>query len=233
MNNIGLLTALATEPRKAFDELAQRPRVLFPLLLTIAVTILLSVWYLAHVDIQWLIEQSIRANPGTANMTDEQLAPAMRFMSRKTFIGSAVVAGVLLPVIFRVLEAVYYLLAGKIVNVQQGFKQWWSLACWSSLPQILVAIPGMLGLLLSSTTQMPQDDINPLSLNALFFHKAMGSAGYSLLTSINVLHIASLGLAVIGVQHWSKRSWGFSAVFTLLPFTLIYGVWAWFALGRS
>jgi Yip1 domain len=233
MNNIGLLTTLATDPRKLFDELSQRPRVLFPLLLTIGVTLLLSIWYVSHVDIQWLIEQSIRANPRTANMTDEQLAPAMRFMSRNTFLGSAVVAGVLLPVLFRVLEAAYYLLAGKIVNVQQGFKQWWSLACWSSLPPLLVAIPGMLGLLLSSTTQIPQDVLNPLSLNALFIHKAMGAAGYSLFTSINVLHIASLGLAVIGVQHWSRRSWGFSTVFTLLPFALIYGIWAWIALGRS
>ena len=33
MNNLALLSALAFEPRKAFDEIAQRPRFWFPLLL--------------------------------------------------------------------------------------------------------------------------------------------------------------------------------------------------------
>jgi hypothetical protein len=58
----------------------------------------------------------------------------------------------------------------------------------------------------------------------------MGDSGYQLLVSLSVLQPLAWALSAIGVQQWSKRSWGFCAVFVLLPAALIYGVWAWFTL---
>ena len=52
MNNLALLSALVFEPRKAFDEIAQRPRFWFPLLLLIAASVGLSVWY-CSLQVPW------------------------------------------------------------------------------------------------------------------------------------------------------------------------------------
>jgi Yip1 domain len=233
VNNLGVLVALASEPRKAFDALELKPRVLFPLAVVILAAVGLSVWYISIVDIKWLIEETLRSNPRTANMSEAQLAPAMQFMSRRTFLFSTIAGGILFPVAMRLLEAAYYLLAGKTVNVQRTFKQWLSLACWSSLPQVIAVLPGFLTLAMTSNSQISQVDLSPLSLNALFFQRAMGAPGYALFSAINLLHIASLLLVVIGVHHWSRRSWTFSAIFALLPPALIFGTWALVALGRS
>ena len=37
-------------------------------------------------------------------------------------------------------------------------------------------------------------------------------------------------IAAVGVRVWSNRSWLFSILFTALPYLLIYGIWAFFAL---
>jgi hypothetical protein len=127
----------------------------------------------------------------------------------------------------------YYLLAGKITNVQRSYRHWLAMACWTGLPQVLAVLPAIGVLLASGTTQLDSSAIQPLSLNALFMHRDMGDAGYQLFTSINLLHLLTLPLAVMAIRVWSGRSWLFSSVYALLPVVLIFGGWAVFALGRA
>jgi hypothetical protein len=124
------------------------------------------------------------------------------------------------------------LLAGKVTNVQRGFRQWFALLCWTSMPAVLAAIPSAIVLMTATTTQIDQGDLQPLSLNSLFFHRTFDQSGYTLLTSINLLGLLGMYLLVFGVRTWSGRSWLFSAIFSLLPMALIFGVAAFF-MGRS
>jgi hypothetical protein len=229
MGNLDLLSALATQPRKVFDVLAERPRFWFPLLLTLVVGVVTTVWYYKVVDLQWLLDESLRANPRTAAMTDDQRAQALQRMTPAVLMASSVIAVALLVPLLRALEATYYLLAGKVVNVQRSFKQWFALSYWSSLPTLLVAIPTVIMLATTSNGQIDSSAIQPLSLNELFFHRHMADSGYQLLVGISVLQPLAWLLSAIGVQQWSKRSWTFCTVFVLLPVVLIYGGWAWLA----
>ena len=230
MGNLDLLSLLATQPRKAFDALAERPRFWFPLLLTVAAGVVTTVWYYKVVDLQWLLDETLRSNPRTAAMTEDQRAQALQRMTPGVLMGSSVVAVALLVPLFRVLETTYFLLAGKVMNVQRSFRQWLALSCWSSLPTLLSTIPTVILLATSGNGQIDSSAIQPLSLNELFFHRHMGDGGYQLLVSLSVLQPLAWLLSAIGVQQWSKRSWGFCAVFVLLPVVLIYGAWAGFSL---
>ena len=230
MGNLDLLSLLPTQPRKAFDALAERPRFWFPLLLTVVVGVVTTVWYYKVVDLQWLLDETLRSNPRTAALTEAQRAQALQRMTPGVLMGSSVVAVALLVPLFRVLETTYFLLAGKVVNVQRSFRQWLALSCWSSLPTLLAAIPTVILLATSGNGQIDSSAIQPLSLNELFFHRHMGDGGYQLLVSLSVLQPLAWLLSAIGVQQWSKRSWGFCAVFVLLPVVLIYGAWAGFSL---
>ena len=230
MGNLDLLSLLATQPRKAFDALAERPRFWFPLLLTVVVGVVTTVWYYKVVDLQWLLDETLRSNPRTAAMTEDQRAQALQRMTPGVLMGSSVVAVALLVPLFRVLETTYFLLAGKVMNVQRSFRQWLALSCWSSLPTLLATIPTVILLATSGNGQIDSSAIQPLSLNELFFHRHMGDGGYQLLVSLSVLQPLAWLLSAIGVQLWSKRPWGFCAVFVLLPVVLIYGAWAWFSL---
>lgn len=230
MSNMQLLAALASQPRRVFVELAARPRFWFPLLLAMACGVLTTVWYYHVVDLPWLVDESLRSNPRTAAMTEAQRAQVLQRMSPEVMKSTSVVAVVLVLVVLRLLEATWYLLAGKIVNLQYGFRQWFALANWSSLPTLLVILPTAFMLATAGSGQIDSSAIQPLSLNELFFHRHMGEKGYQLFVSLSILQPLAWLLAIIGVQQWSKRSWLFATLFVLLPPLLVYGSWTWFAL---
>jgi Yip1 domain len=133
-------------------------------------------------------------------------------------------------VLVRVLEATWYLLAGKVTNVDRSFRQWFALANWTSLPAVIGVVPAALALLMASGSQIDPGVLQPLSLNELFFHRKMGEPGYQVLSNISLLGMIGAALAIIGVKSWSSRSWLFASVFVLLPVAVILGIWALIAL---
>jgi Yip1 domain len=236
MNNWAILQALIFEPRRAVEAIAERPKFLFPLLLTWVAATGLVFWYYHVVDLAWLTDRSIRSSAFASRMTEAQIeaqvAAAGGNPTRAAVI--AVIAASVGIVIIRLLEALYFVLAGKVTNVQRSFGQWFSLACWTSLVStVLAVIPSAIVLLMATTAQVDQGDLQPLSLNSLLFHRTFDQPGFSLLTSIHVLHFFALYLAALGVRIWSGRSWTFSAVFASLPWVLICSVWAYLSMGRA
>jgi hypothetical protein len=229
MTNLDLVVALATQPRKAFEELAARPRFWFPLLLAVVLGAASTFWYYQVADINWVIDQTLNANPRTAQMSEAQRAQAAQFMSPATLKWSGTIAAALIVALIHVIGAVYYVLAGKVVNLQQSFKHWFALSTWSALPTLLGILPTAVVLLTTTNGQIDTSAMSPLSLNELFFHRKMGEPGYTMLLSLTLLQPLAWLLAIIGIQEWSKRSWLFSTVFALLPSVLIYGIWAWIA----
>jgi hypothetical protein len=231
MNNMQLAVALFTDPKGAMREIEARPRFLFPLLVMALVTLGVTFWYFKIVDFDWLIDATLRSSPRTKNLTEEQLAAASKVMTRGVLTWTSLIAVPFVLAIIRLLEALWYLLAGKVTKVQRSYKQWFALANWTSLPGVVAVLPAIPLLL---TTQSAQIDmataISPLSLNALFLHRAMGDSGYQLFTSLNLIQIFTMFLVVLGIRMWSGRSWLFALLYALLPVLVIGGGWAILAL---
>ncbi len=233
MSNLGIAQALVFEPRKAFAALAERPTYWFPLLLLIVVTTVVSVWYLAVVDLGWMMDQRLRSNSALVERLGEQQVSEMVNNASQTRILQMVAAGIITPIILGIgmlLSALLSLLAAKVTNVQYDYRHWFSLACWTSLPTVLAQIASALVLATASTAQISQADLQPLSLNALIFHREPGTSGYTVLSYLNVLYLWSLALMVLAVKQWSRRSWLFSFLFSTWLLLLIGGIWAAFAL---
>jgi hypothetical protein len=115
--------------------------------------------------------------------------------------------------------------------VQKSFLHWFSLLSWSNIPVLAGTIAAMALLATQSgPVQINPSELQMLSLNELFFHLGPSEPGYALFSALSLLSLWTWALAIIGVRTWSDRSWIFSAVFVLLPFVLIYGAWASFAL---
>ena len=229
MNNVGLTVALATAPSSAFNELRERPRYWFPLLLLVATTVGMACWYYSVVDIEWFKQAILSQTPEMVNRPEAERAAAMSMMSRNAFLIGSVVGGIIgLPLVFLV-TALCLLLVAKITKLPQGFKHWFSLVCWTSLPMLLSYVVGAIFLLMSDTGQLTPSVLQPLSLNELVLHRPMGSPGLGLLESLNIPGVITWILMIIGVHTWSQRSWAFSALFILVPSAVLYGVWAFFA----
>lgn len=232
MNNFAVLQALAFEPRRAFAELDARPRFWWPLLLVAVASAVLSGWYAAVVDLEWLTDVQLRGSSFTQNMTEAEIERMSRAAAGRRgtqvaigSLGTGLFVGVIV-----LLSALYYSLAGKITGVERSFRHWMALSAWTSIPTLLALLAAVFVLLTASSNQIPQEALQPLSLNALVFQRAPGEPGYTLFNSINLLQFVSLYLAALGVKLWSGRSWLFGILFTALPLVIVFGIWAFFSL---
>lgn len=232
MNNLAILQALVFEPRKAFAELDQRPRFWWPLLVVAISSALLSVWYVSVVDLAWLTDIQLRNSAFGQNMTDAEIARAAQGAGTQRGAQMAIGGlGTLFGIVIMLLiSALYYLLAAKITGVERGFRHWLALAAWSTMPTVLAVIAAAVVLLTASSNQIGQEALQPLSVNALLLQREPGEPGYALFSNMNLLQFVALYLAAVGVREWSGRSWTYAIVFSALPFVLVYGVWAFFAL---
>jgi len=223
MNNMELAWAVIATPRAALSELRERPRFVFPLLLLMVSSGVLVAWYYSIVDLEWFMDQTFAANERVAQMSEAQRSAALRMMSRGMLLTSSLIGGLIGVVVLKALEALYYVLADRITNLGLTFNHWFALACWTSIPSVIVAIASLLILLTSRTNQISAGALSPLSLNELFFHLPMGAKGSTLLTSLTLIHPWMWWLTALGVRLWTGRSWMFSVGFVLLPVILVCG----------
>jgi len=226
MKNTELAWNILSSPSAAFAELKERPRFWWPLLLIILSVAALAGWYYSVVDIRWLMEQTLSGNDATARLTEAQRAQAIEHTSRGMMLWSSVIFGSLAVAAIKLLEALYYSLAGKVTNVERSFRHWLALASWTSMPSLLGVIASAALLLAADTNQIDAGAMAALSLNELFFHVPMTGKGYTLLTTLTLLQPWMWWLTALGVRSWSGRSWAFSALFALLPVVVGYGAWA-------
>ncbi len=226
MDNLKLASKILTNPQEAFAQLRERPTFLFPILLILVGSIAMLFWYYSIVDVQWLMDQMLSSNPRTAAMSDAQKAQAMGRMSPMILKWSSMVGVVVVIGVVYVVTAVYYLLVGKITNVERRFSQWLAVGCWSSLPQVFGIVAALVVLAVHGNPQLPQTDLGVLSINELFTHLKMSDKGFSLFSTLTILHPWVWALNVIGVRTLSERSWAYSTAVAMIPVVLWYGGWA-------
>jgi hypothetical protein len=229
MNNLALSASLATAPSSAFEELRERPRFWFPLLLLVASTAAIVYWYYSMVDMEWLKDAMFSNDPSMQKLPEAERATAMSMLSRNTMLWGSVISAIFILPIFFLLQSLYLLLAAKVTKLPQGFKHWFALSCWSALPLLLSTVVAALLLIISDTTQVSPSVMQPLSINELVLQRPMGSPGYTLFESLSIPSVLGWILMIIGVRVWSQRSWTFSAIFIVLPLVILYGIWSAFA----
>jgi hypothetical protein len=225
LTNLQGARLLLTSPTNAFAKLKENPVFALPMWLTLIGTFVVTTWYYSIVDIEWLRDQMTAAAGIPAG---QRSLPASNITRPLLLWGSAIAAPIAVVVITTI-GALYFMLAGNVTNVRYSFRHWFAFNWWAASPQIIAFIPSLLILAMSSTAQIHASALQPLSLNELVFHRAMGTPGYSLLSSLGLVQVAAAWLTYIGIRAWSGRSTLFCLVFALLPTVLIYGVWALFA----
>lgn len=230
MNNTQMIVALLVEPRSAFISLRDRPNFWFPLLLFVLCTAAALVWYFSVVDFAWLADHIMSGDSSADKMSQLQKTELVGAMSRDVMMWTSLTAVVVVIPMARLLEGTYYFLAGRATDVSQSFRHWLALACWSSLPMMLILLVSVVSLVMHPNGQVTQEQLNVLSLNELFVHVPPENRWYSLMSTVTVLHPWAWWLTSMGVRVWSGRSMAFSLVFSLLPWVVFYGGWALIAL---
>jgi hypothetical protein len=224
MSAFSILGQVFTEPSKAFATLRERSNPALPLLLLILGSAALMVWYYQVVDMPWLIDQMLAASP----QGDDPAARAamQQFMTPTMMtVTTTLSIAIMLPIVL-LLSAVYLLLSAKVIGSDIGFGKWFCFAAWASVPGLLALPAGAVVLLMASNGQIGQNEINPLSLNQLFFHLPLGQRWTGLLDTIHLPMLWSLLVSALGYRVWTGKSMATSAIVVALPYLLIFGIWA-------
>lgn len=227
LKNIGLLFV---EPGKAMDAVRARSMLLLPLALLVLGTAGVQLWYYQVVDFPWLLDQLFNARSG---MDPDQVAATRKFMTRGMMAGSAIAGSLVIIPVMLLVQAVYLLMAARIVGNDLPFGKWFAFATWTSVPTLLL-LPVMAARILTARGgQLSPDALNPLTFNALAFHVPMGSPYHSLLSTLNVVMVWSIFVAAIGFARWTGKGRGTSIAVAVLPYIVVFGLWAAIAMGMA
>ncbi|MES2900960.1 MAG: YIP1 family protein [Pseudomonadota bacterium] len=214
------LTTMFYDPMKAFGMLSERRAVWLPLLLTMGLSAALMFYYYAVVDFEWLKERML------ATVTDPaQREQSISMMTKSMVMISSIASAVLGIPLMCAITGVYFMIGGKMTSTDFGFGKGFALAAWSLVPMLITTVLGLMQVMLSSTGKLEFTELNPLTLNQLFFHIEMGKPWASLLESISLATVWQVILLIVGFQVWAKVPRATAMKVTLIPYVVIYGIW--------
>lgn len=222
------LIAMFYEPSKTYAMLEPRRHAWLPLILVMVCSSVLLVWYFNIVDIVWTIDQM---NAGVKDAAAREQASQMMtkgmlqaFSLGATWIGYPLVTA---------LMGVYFMVIAKAMNKEFTFGTGFALAAWSSVPSLLLLPLGTIQILMSSNDQFSSSELNPFSVNQLFFQYPMNHALTAPLDMLSVTSFWGLALMIIGFQVWARVSRATAVKVVLIPYATLLGGWIAIAMAMS
>jgi hypothetical protein len=210
------------EPTPTFARLKAKTSAWLPLLILIVLSVAIMYWWISTLDFGWLREHMLAAQ---GNATPEVRAAMERFMTPTSMMWSSSIGAVVGTLVALSLSALYYVIASKVIDAPIGFGKWFGFSVWTSVPRLLT-IPLSALQIATSHGRLAPEDLNMASLNYLVFHLPASHPWAGLVGSIDLTMFWSIALAVIGLKAWTGRSTSTCVTVALLPYAIIYGLWA-------
>lgn len=217
---------IVASPGKALEEVKPHTSWLWPpLLISIAVACGLLVYFYSWVDFDWLVEETIRQVPAEDRAASED---AIRgFMSPKSSMVTSVAAIAIFTLVIYLIEAIYFHLANKLTTGSDiRFGQWFSFAVWTSFVGVFASLAGFVAILMADSNQMAAEGLQVFSFNNILIHAEAGEPWFRWASSLTLVNIWVLVVASIGYARWTGASLVKSSVIAVLPWALIFGIWA-------
>lgn len=225
---LGALFAMFYEPSKAFAMLTPKRHAWLPLVLVMVSTCALMMWYFSVVDFTWMLDQM---NAGIKDPAAREKAAS--FMTKGMMQTMTLVSTLIMVPLFTAIYGVYFMLVAKSMGKEFSFGTGFALSAWSGVANLLLLPLGAVQILMSSNHQLSMSELNPLSLNQLFFHYGMDNKLASPLDMLSLTTILSMVLMVIGFQAWAKASRTSAIMVVVIPYLVIFGGWLGIAMAMS
>lgn len=228
MNLIRIYFSILIDPKKGFsDALKQRVgSLLFPLFAAILFTTLLNVFYYYRVDFHWLMGEL------TAGVPEQQRLSMVEALTPARLIAVSLVSVIALAILVNSARAFIYWVILKVRGDSQRFVRLLALTMWSTAPVALILPAGIINILLVSNGHIAPNNVNPVSLNQLFFGLPSTSQWGSLLSSFSLVNVWEVFLIVIGLRVVTSMSTLRAILVALVPDVVFYGIWALILLLR-
>jgi hypothetical protein len=217
---------IVASPGKALDEIKQHTAWLWwPLLINMLLACGLFIYYYGWVDFSWLVDETIRQVP--AENRAESADAIRNFMQPGRSTWTTVIAIVVVSFIVFTIQATYFHLVNKLTTGSDiGFGKWFSFSVWTAFVGVFGTLAGLAMILMADSNQLTTQDLAVLSMNSLFVHAPAGDPWFTWASSLTLINFWTFFLMSIGYARWTGASIVKSTIIALLPWVLIFGIWA-------
>ena|SRR5690554_3289180 len=199
--------------------------------LLIAVSIAVAIYvFVSPMSPEWIVDQQVQQMGDRMSDADiERIRPQLVSMAPHTAVFSALGAVFFLGLIVLLVGSAYMLLSRLATSgPKHGWGTWLRFTTWTQLPGVVYAIGLLVLALVSGGPDQPLGMMGYASLNNLVLDLPPDHRWYNLAVNLDLFTLWSLVLAVIGFRIWTGASTARSVVLGLLPWVLIFGIWALF-----
>jgi hypothetical protein len=229
MSEIGRITNVYLDPKKAFADIVARPRWYAPIILLIIAALGFTYTYTTRIGweryIRQTMENSSRAQSLTPEQRETQITQGAKFAPIFGYVGSIV--GI--PVTALVIAAVL-LLTSKMIGASLNFKQMFAISAYGMLPGLIFTVLAIIVMFLKNP-----DDFNlqnPLAFNLGALLAPPPNSGkflYSFATSLDLFTFWNILLLATGITVASRKvTFSKALVAVVAPWVvwiLVKGAW--------
>jgi hypothetical protein len=225
---LSALVNIIAAPRLAYEQLRNKPTMLFPIVLLLVVISATTFTFFQLANPDLLIDDLLQqAGDDMSDAEREQALAGMQSMPASPLKWFSTLSGSMGLLVMLLLHAGYYYLTSMFNGTKIGFKLWLSFVAWSNIPTLFASIAGLATLLLASG-HVPLMEINPFTLSNLLRLESDNPALVSVMNNLDLTRLWSVGLMLIGYRIWTQKSWLHCCTVVMLPLLVIFG--AMFAL---
>ncbi len=204
MSEPARLVNVLMEPKRAFADIAARPRPWAPLILVIAMALVFMACFTQRVGWERFMRQQMETNKRTQQLTTEQREQAIRVQLKIAPVMGYVGPVVSVPLMAVVIAGVL-LLTGKMVGSGASFKQMFSIAAYSFVPGVINSIAGLAVMFLKNPEEFNLQNPTAFNVGAYLDPETTSKAMMAVAGSIDLFTIWSVILLAIGISAASRR----------------------------
>jgi hypothetical protein len=205
LSEVGRITGVFMDPKKAFADIAARPRWIVPIVLVIVGYLGFMYSFTTHVGWERSIRQAAESSTRVQQMDPQARENALQMQIKFSPIGAYVV-GPIIVVVIALVTAGVVLLVCKMMGASLTFKQMFGISSYAMLPGVVSSILAIIVVFIKNP-----DDFNlqnPLAFNLGAFLEPppnSGKALYSLATSFDLFSFWTMLLLATGISVAARK----------------------------
>jgi len=223
MSEVSRITGAFLDPKKAFADIAARPRWYVPIILMVAMALAFTYLYTTHVGWEHYMRQTLENNQRMQQMDAQQRENIIQQQTKYAPIFGYVFSAVGIPVSALVMAGVVLLMAKMMGAASLTYRQMFAITSYAMLPGLISGILAIVVMFLKDPEQFNLQ--NPIAFNLGAFLEpppGTGKALYSLATSIDLFSFWSILLLAVGITV-AVRKFPFSKA--LMAVVLPWALW--------
>jgi hypothetical protein len=222
MGEFSRITGVFFEPKKAFTDIAARPRWIVPVVLILLVSMVLMMIYTQRGGWRVMMEQQMASSSRTAQLSPEQRQQQIEIGVKYASL-SAYITPILIPLSLLIMAGVLTGITAGILSAPVRFSQVFAIVCYANLVGVIRGLLVLVVLLMKNITDF--DLRNPMMSNPGYFldPKTSSKFLFSLAGALDLFSLWIMLLIAIGLKAAAGKKLSFGGAFFAVA--LPWAVW--------